>query len=50
MDWVSLLIALCSGTALGFVLGLVPGLGGKTSIILTTPLALLWDGPEAGFF
>ena len=50
MDWVSLLIALCSGTALGFVLGLVPGLGGKTSIILATPLALLWDGPEAGVF
>jgi TctA family transporter len=41
---------LMTGAALGFVLGLIPGIGGKNAIILTTPLALLIGGMEGVVF
>ena len=46
----SLFLALVLGTATGFILGLIPGLGGKTSVIIFTPVALLWSGIEGAVF
>jgi TctA family transporter len=39
--------ALFIGTILGFIAGLVPGIGGRIGLILCLPLALFWD-PLAG--
>lgn len=50
MDWGPALAALCSGTLLGFVFGLVPGLGGRIGLILSLPLAALFDPYAAAIF
>jgi TctA family transporter len=42
--------ALIAGTCLGFVMGLVPGLGGRIGIILCMPLAIAWDPAGAAIF
>lgn len=38
------------GSALGFILGLLPGIGGKNAIILTTPMALAIGNTEGVVF
>ena len=40
---VGVFTALVAGTFFGFVAGLTPGLGGRISIILCLPIAVLWD-------
>lgn len=49
-DLVQLATALLFGTCLGFVLGVVPGFGGRVGIILCMPVAVLWDPPAAAVF
>jgi TctA family transporter len=39
--------ALFVGTCVGFIAGLVPGIGGRIGLILCLPIALIWD-PLAG--
>ncbi len=48
--WMGLTTALLLGTFLGFVIGLIPGLGGRIGIILSIPLAALWEPAGAGVF
>ena len=50
LDPSGLAAAIVCGTFAGFFLGLLPGLGGKTCVILMTPLALLWGGLEGAVF
>lgn len=50
LDPSGLAAAIVCGTFAGFFLGLLPGLGGKTCVILMTPLALLWGGIEGAVF
>src|SRR6185295_17682042 len=45
-----LLSALVSGTALGFICGLVPGLGSRVGLILAIPLCGFWDPYPAAIF
>lgn len=45
--WTGAITALCVGTILGFIAGLVPGIGGRIGLILSLPIALFWD-PLAG--
>lgn len=45
--WIGAAVALCVGTMLGFIAGLVPGIGGRIGLILCLPIALFWD-PLAG--
>ncbi len=47
---IALLTALCFGTALGFVCGLVPGLGGRVGLILAIPLCGFWAPYPAAVF
>ena len=49
-SWSVALLALGGGTALGFVYGLVPGLGGRIGIILSLPLAAFFPPYEAAIF
>jgi TctA family transporter len=44
------LIALVGGTAIGFFLGLVPGLGGRLGLILCLPIAALFHPYAAAIF
>jgi len=48
--WPGLTSALLVGTLAGFVIGLVPGLGGRIGIILCIPLATFWDSIGAAVF
>lgn len=50
LDPSSLAAAIVCGTFAGFFLGLLPGLGGKTCVILMTPLAFFWGGLEGAVF
>ncbi|WP_377511681.1 tripartite tricarboxylate transporter permease [Octadecabacter sp. R77987] len=45
--WAGTVAAIVIGTLLGFIAGLVPGIGGRIGIILCLPIALFWD-PLAG--
>ena len=45
-----LLFALLFGTALGFICGLVPGLGSRVGLILAIPLCGFWDPYPAAIF
>jgi TctA family transporter len=45
-----LLSALASGTALGFICGLIPGLGSRVGLILAIPLCGFWDPYPAAIF
>jgi len=45
-----LLSALVSGTALGFICGLIPGLGSRVGLILAIPLCGFWDPYPAAIF
>lgn len=45
--WAGGVTALLIGTILGFIAGLVPGIGGRIGLILCLPIALFWD-PLAG--
>ncbi len=47
---IPLLSALVSGTALGFICGLVPGLGSRVGLILAIPLCGFWDPYPAAIF
>jgi TctA family transporter len=49
-SWWPALVALCSGTALGFVFGFIPGIGGRTALILLIPVATLFQPYEAAIF
>jgi TctA family transporter len=49
-SWSSAGVALVAGTALGFIYGLVPGIGGRTGIILSLPLATFFDSYSAAIF
>ncbi len=44
------LSALVFGTALGFVCGLIPGLGSRVGLILAIPLCVFWDPYPAAMF
>ncbi|MEO1399094.1 MAG: tripartite tricarboxylate transporter permease, partial [Pseudomonadota bacterium] len=41
--WSGIAFALFLGTALGFLAGLVPGIGGRIGIVLSIPVATFWD-------
>ncbi|HET6620413.1 MAG TPA: tripartite tricarboxylate transporter permease [Dongiaceae bacterium] len=45
-----LLTALLFGTALGFMCGLIPGLGSRVGLILAIPLCGFWDSYPAAVF
>ena len=47
--WAALL-ALVSGTAFGFLYGVIPGIGGRIGIILSLPIAALFDPHSAAIF
>ena len=49
-NWGPALVALGSGSALGFVFGLIPGIGGRTALILLIPVAALFPPYEAAIF
>ena len=49
-DWGTALTALVMGTAVGSVVGLVPGIGGRMAIILTLPLAATFDPYPAAIY
>jgi TctA family transporter len=49
-SWASAFTALVAGSAIGFVVGLVPGIGGRTGIILSLPLAAFFSPYEAAIF
>ncbi|MCC6983506.1 MAG: tripartite tricarboxylate transporter permease [Bauldia sp.] len=49
-SWSTALLALTAGTAIGFVVGLVPGIGGRTGLILCLPLATFFPPYEAAIF
>lgn len=44
------LSALVFGTALGFLCGLIPGLGSRVGLILAIPLCVFWDPYPAAIF
>ena len=44
------LSALVFGTALGFICGLIPGLGSRVGLILAIPLCVFWDPYPAAIF
>ncbi len=48
--WPGLASALLFGTFAGFVIGLVPGLGGRIGIILCIPLATFWESLGGAVF
>ena len=48
--WWPALVALGMGTAIGFAIGLVPGIGGRIGIILCLPLAAAFDPYPAAIF
>ena len=48
--WFPLIVALGAGTMLGMVCGLVPGIGGKTGIILAIPFAINFEPYSAAVF
>ncbi len=48
--WSTALLALLSGSALGFAFGFVPGLGGRIGIVLSLPLAPFFPPHEAAIF
>jgi TctA family transporter len=48
--WWPAVVALSTGTGLGFLYGLVPGIGGRIAIILSLPLAALFDPYPAAIF
>jgi TctA family transporter len=45
-----LVTALVFGTSLGFICGLVPGLGSRVGLILAIPLCGFWDSYAAAVF
>ncbi len=45
-----LFVALILGTSVGFVCGLVPGLGGRIGLVLSMPLAVLWEPAPAAVY
>jgi putative tricarboxylic transport membrane protein len=45
-----LVVALVLGTLVGFVCGLVPGLGGRIGLVLSMPLAVLWEPVPAAIY
>ena len=48
--WLPLATALAGGACLGFVLGLVPGIGGRTGLLLAIPFATTMDPYAAAVF
>jgi TctA family transporter len=48
--WLPYLSALVFGTALGFLCGLIPGLGSRVGLILAIPLCVFWDPYPAAIF
>jgi putative tricarboxylic transport membrane protein len=48
--WWPASVALVTGTAIGFVIGLIPGIGGRIGIILCLPLAAAFDPYPAAIF
>jgi len=49
-SWVGALVALVTGTILGFFYGVLPGIGGRIGILLSLPMATLFDPPSAAIF
>lgn len=49
-SWSTALLALTAGASIGFVVGLVPGIGGRTGLILSLPLATFFPPYEAAIF
>jgi TctA family transporter len=48
--WVGVGTAIVLGTLLGFIIGLTPGIGGRIGIIMSIPIAALWDPLAAAAF
>ena len=46
----TLIVALILGTSVGFVCGLVPGLGGRIGLVLSMPLAMMWEPVLAAIY
>ena len=46
----TLIVALVLGTLVGFVCGLVPGLGGRIGLVLSMPLAVMWEPVPAAIY
>lgn len=49
-SWSTALLALTAGASIGFVVGLIPGIGGRTGLILSLPLATFFPPYEAAIF
>jgi putative tricarboxylic transport membrane protein len=49
-SWSSALASLLFGSALGFIFGFVPGLGGRIGLILSLPIAVFFPPSEAAIF
>jgi putative tricarboxylic transport membrane protein len=49
-SWSSALASLLFGSALGFLFGFVPGLGGRIGLILSLPIAVFFPPYEAAIF
>jgi putative tricarboxylic transport membrane protein len=49
-SWSSALVSLLFGSALGFLFGFVPGLGGRIGLILSLPIAVFFPPHEAAIF
>ena len=50
IDWSAIGVALLNGAMLGMLFGLIPGLGGRTGILLAIPFAFLMDPYPAAVF
>jgi TctA family transporter len=50
IDWPSAVLALSAGTALGFIYGLIPGIGGRIALVLSIPLAGVFPPYGAAIF
>jgi TctA family transporter len=48
--WTQAIVALVVGTGLGFLYGLIPGMGGRMGVILSLPLATAFDPYPAAIF
>jgi TctA family transporter len=48
--WGPAIVALLAGTGLGFLFGLVPGIGGRIGVIIALPLAAVFDPYPAAIF
>ncbi|MEX0853990.1 MAG: tripartite tricarboxylate transporter permease [Bauldia sp.] len=49
-SWLAPLVALTTGTLLGLFYGILPGIGGRVGILLSLPMATLFDPHSAAIF